>query len=153
MIEKESRQGVVDDEHLRLLSYGYIFSGVMTGLFSLLGLVYAGMGLIMSRFFAEAAQNAARAESIPPESLGTIVGIFGAVFFLIAITLAAAKLWTARCIKRRQSRIFCMVVAGICCLGVPYGTVLGICTFLVLGRQSVITQFAVGEDTASEQAL
>ncbi len=152
MIEVDSRQGVVDAEHLRLLCWGYVFSGVMTGLLSLLGLVYAGMGLIMGRFFAEAAKNAAHAEKIPPESLGTIVGIFGGVFFLIAISLALAKLWTARCIKRRQSRLFCMAVAGVSCLGIPYGTALGICTFLVLGRRSVISQFAAIDGQADQQA-
>ncbi len=141
MNENQSRQAIVDDEQLRLLCWGYVFSGVLTGLFSLLGLVYAGMGLIMSRFFAEIARNPAQVETIPAESLGTIIGIAGAVFFLVSIMLAAAKLWAARCIKQRQSRVFCMVVAGISCLGVPYGTVLGICTFLVLGRQSVVSRF------------
>lgn len=153
MIERDSRQAVVDDEHLRLLCWGYVFSGVMTGLFSLLGLLYAGMGLVMSRFFAEAAKNAAHAEKIPPESLGTIVGLFGGVFFLIAISLALAKLWTARCIKRRQSRVFCMVVAGISCFGIPYGTILGMCTFFVLGRQSVVAQFDASDGKAGQHVL
>ena len=40
----ESRQGVLDDEHLRLLSHGYVLSGAMTGLFSLPGQFYAGLG-------------------------------------------------------------------------------------------------------------
>ncbi len=144
MSEADFRQGVVDDEQLRLLSYGYVFSGVMTGLFSLLGLFYAGMGLVMNRVFAAAAQNGTHADKIPPEALGTIFGLFGLVFFLIAITLAALKLWTARCIRQRRSRMLCMVVAGICCLGIPYGTVLGVCTFLVLGRQSVAGRFDLG---------
>lgn len=141
MIEAESRQNFVDDEHLRLLSYGYVFSGVMTGLFSLLGLFYAGMGLVMNRIFAAAAQNGTHADKMPPEALGTILGLFGLVFFMAAIALTALKLWTARCIRQRRSRVLCMVVAGICCLGVPYGTVLGVCTFLVLGRQSVASRF------------
>lgn len=153
MIEEELHQSVVDGEHLRLLAYGYVFSGIMTGLFSLLGLVYAGIGLIMGRFFAEIAKNPNPAESMPPESFGTIIGLFGGVFFLIAISLALAKLWTARCIRRRQSRMFCMVVGGITCFGIPYGTALGICTFLVLGRPSVVAQFASGDIAVREQAL
>jgi hypothetical protein len=144
MIDTDSRQSVVDDEHLRLLSLGYLFSGIMTALFSLMGLVYAGMGFLMSRFFAAAAQNATHAEKIPPESMGTIVAVFGGFFFLVVVSLALAKFWAARCIKRRQSRIFCLIVGGISCFGIPYGTVLGICTFLVLGRQSVVARFDTG---------
>ena len=144
MNDDDFRQSVADDEHVRLLSWGYVFSGIMTGLFSLLGLLYAGMGLIMSRFFAEVAKSGQPAEQVPPEALGTIVGIFGGAFFLVAISLALAKLWTARCIKRRESRIFCLVVAAITSFGIPYGTVLGVATFLVLGRQSVVAQFDAG---------
>jgi hypothetical protein len=34
-----------------------------------------------------------------------------------------------------------MVIAGIGCLEFPYGTVLGIFSFLVLGRDSVVELF------------
>jgi hypothetical protein len=37
--------------------------------------------------------------------------------------------------------MLCMVTAGISCLGIPYGTVLGIFTFLVLSRPSAIALF------------
>ncbi len=62
--------------------------------------------------------------------------------FLVLIVLAIAKLRAAFCIKHRRSRTFCMVVAGISCLEVPYGTVLGVLSFIVLGRDSVSHLFA-----------
>lgn len=145
MIDGEAGQNILDDEHLRLLSYGYVFSGVMTGLFSLLGLLYAGMGLVMSRVVSTVAQNGEHADQVPPEVVFNMFILFGFVFFLAAITLAGLKLWTARCIKQRRSRMLCMVVAGVCCLGIPYGTVLGVCTFLVLGRQGVVSRFDQGD--------
>ena len=40
-------------------------------------------------------------------------------------------------IRQKRSRIFCMVIAGIGCLEFPYGTLLGIFSFIVLGRNSV----------------
>lgn len=138
-----SRQTIVDDEHLKLLSYGYLFSGVMTALFSLLGLLYAVMGLVMSSIFAAAARSGAQTDAMPPESLGTLFGIFGLVFFLFAISLAIIKFVAASCIRRRKSRTFCQVVAGVTCFGIPYGTCLGVCTFMVLGRESVVQQFAM----------
>ena len=138
-----SRQTIVDDEHLRLLSYGYLFSGVMTALFSLLGLLYAGMGLVMSTIFAAAAKSGTQTDAMPPESLGALFSIFGLVFFLFTISLAIAKFVAASCIKRRKSRTLCLVVAGLTCFGIPYGTILGVCTFMVLGRESVVQQFAI----------
>jgi len=37
-----------------------------------------------------------------------------------------------------------MVMAGISCLEVPYGTVLGALSFVVLGRESVVQLFNSG---------
>ena len=57
------------------------------------------------------------------------------------ISLALAKFLAASRIRQRRSRMFCLVVAGISCLGIPYGTILGVCSFIVLGRDSVAAQF------------
>ncbi|SFN55567.1 hypothetical protein [Dokdonella immobilis] len=141
----DSRQAIVDDEHLKLLALGYLFSGVMTALFSLLGLVYAVMGLLMSTLLAAAARSGSHAGSLPPQSLGAVFGIFGLVFFVIGASLAIAKFMAAARIRRRRARTFCLVVAGVSCLGIPYGTVLGVCTFMVLGRDSVVRLFAAPE--------
>jgi hypothetical protein len=41
------------------------------------------------------------------------------------------------------------VVAGISCISIPYGTVLGILTFLVLARPSIRAVFDRGTGSAS----
>lgn len=114
----------------------------MTALFSMLGLVSAVMGLLMSTFVEAAAKSGSHAGGMPPQSLGVFFGIFGRVFFLTAASLAIARFMAAARIRRRRSRTFCLVVAGISCLGIPYGTVLGVCAFMVLGRDSVVGLFA-----------
>ena len=69
---------------------------------------------------------------------------FGFCIFLFMITMAVLKFVTALRIKHRRSRIFCMVIAGITCLGIPYGTLLGVSTFIVLERPTVKQLFASG---------
>ena len=142
MTQPQTRQTIVDDEHLKLLSWGYLFSGVMTALFSLLGLLYALMGLFMSTMLSAAAKAGERTDAMTPESIGAFLGIFGLIFFLFSISVAIAKFVAASCIKRRKSRTLCLIVAGLTCFGIPYGTVLGVCSFMVLGRESVVLQFA-----------
>lgn len=146
MIEHDSRQAIVDAEQLRLLSLGYIFSGVMTALFSLMGLMYAGVGFLMNHFFAGIASDSAKPVEVPPEVLGTIVGVAGGLFFLVLVALAAAKFWAASRIRQRRSRMGVQVVAAITCFGIPYGTVLGVCTFMVLGRSTVAQLFGARAD-------
>lgn len=149
MNETVTRQDIVDTEHLRLLAFGYVFSAIMSALMSLLGLLYAGIGFVMSHFFAEAALNATNPDKIPPEALGTIVSVFGGVFFVVLMALALLKFYAASCIRRRKSRLFCQIIAGISCLAIPYGTLLGVLTFIALGRANVVRWFDAGANNSA----
>jgi hypothetical protein len=140
MQDSEIRQAAVDEEHLRLLAIGYIVSGAMSALFSLIGLFYAGMGVLLATLGAASAGQPARGEP-PPALFGVLFGIVGGVIFLWMVTLAVLKFRTAACLRRRQGRVFCQVVAALSCFGIPYGTLLGVATFLVLGRPQVAARF------------
>ncbi|MEZ5460203.1 hypothetical protein [Dokdonella sp.] len=141
MNENDSRQAIIDGEHLRLLSIGYIISGIFSALFSLMGLMYAVIGLVMSRFFSGLAKDSNHPVEVPPEFMGTFIALFGGAFFLVLVSLALAKFWAASRIRRRKSRVAIQVVAAITCFGVPYGTILGVCTFMVMSRKSVVDVF------------
>jgi len=136
--DSESRQSILDEEHLKLLGLGYLVSAILSAGFSVLGLVYGAMGLVFGRAIAESPDSAGQA---PPEFLGWFFAIFGVGFFVVMITAATLKFLTYRCLSQRRRRVFCMVVAGFGCLEVPYGTALGVCTFLVLNRRSVERSF------------
>jgi hypothetical protein len=139
MTDSESKQSIIDEEQLRLLSLGYLISAVISGLFSLLGLLYAVLGVIMGSMLSSSViENASEA---PPVFVGWIFAAFGGLFFLIAASLAVAKYLTASYLKKHKSRTFCLVVAGISCLSIPYGTLLGISTFVVMNRPSVSRLF------------
>jgi hypothetical protein len=144
MTDESTRQAIVDEEHLKLLSLGYMISAATTAFFSLFGLMYVFMGIFIGTIGSHQSQTvavASRAGQAPPAFVGWFFTAMGIAFFVVATALAAAKLQTAFWIKRRKSRTLCMVVAGISCLGVPYGTALGVLTFMVLGRDSVARLF------------
>lgn len=151
MPEEFSRQSVVDEEHLKILSVCYFVSAAVSGLFSLFGLMYVGMGAVFTQAIKQAAATAGNAtDSLPPQFVGWIFGAIGLAFFLISITLAGLKLGVGLCLRRRTGRVFCMVVGALECLGVPYGTLLGIFTFVVLGRESVERLFEANRVTQAQ---
>jgi len=139
MSKEDIHQSIIDEEHLKLLSMGYMVSSGVTAFFSFIGLVYVFIGIMMTKAFPQAAANASEQ---PPAFIGLVFACIGLAIFIFMIALAAAKFWVALCIKRRKSRIFSMIVAGISCLGIPYGTLLGVLTFIVLGRPSVVQLFS-----------
>lgn len=125
---------LIDDEHLRLLRIGYFISAGQTAFFIPFGLLYAGMGVLFSHLPTGGAPP-------PPAMMSWIFGVFGATFAGLATLAATLKLLTAIRLKQRRSRVLCLVTAGLSCLEIPYGTALGIMTFIVLGRPSVQRQF------------
>lgn len=138
----ETRQSIIDEEHLKLLSLGYVVSACVSAFYSMFGLLYVFMGIMMTTTFSRLPQNPANPAQAPPAFVGWIFGFIGLAFFLIGIAVAAARFHAAWCVKHRKSRVFCMVIAGIGCLEISYGTVLGVFSFLVLGRDSVIPLFS-----------
>jgi hypothetical protein len=142
-MSEESRQSIVDDEHLKILSLGYVVSGSVSAFFSLFGLFYAFMGIMMSATFSHLPDTSAKpGQAPPPAFIGWIFAGVGLAIFLMAMGMATARFRAAWCIKHRKWRVFCMVIAGIGCLEFPYGTALGIFSFIVLGRDSIAQLFS-----------
>lgn len=139
MSEADVRQAIVDEEHLRLLSIGYLISGCLDAFFSLLGLFYIFLGVFLSSIIART--SAASAQGPPPEFVGWIFGVLGVAILLIMAASSMLKILVYRSLRRHRSRILCMVVAALSCIWIPYGTVLGVLTFMVLARPSVIRRF------------
>jgi hypothetical protein len=141
MPEEIDLQSIIDEEHLKLLSLGYMISAGFAAFFAFFGLLYLFIGIVMSIALAHVRASASSAGQMPPAFIGWIFAGIGLVFFLLAGAVAFARFWAARCIKQRKSRTFCMVIAGLGCLEFPYGTALGVLSFIVLGRASVAKQF------------
>ncbi len=144
MSEEINRQSIIDEEHLKLLSLGYMISAGTTAFFSLFGLMYVVMGSVMGFMFSHMPANANRANQPSPAFIGWIFGAIGFAFMIGFGAIALLKLRAGFSLRRRTSRTFCMVVAAISCLEVPYGTVLGVLTFIVLGRETVSRLFEAG---------
>lgn len=140
MHDSSEEQRIIDAEHLRLLRLGYFVSAATAGLFAFFGLLYAAMGLVfgaMSRHFPHPSGQ----PGPPPEIVSWIFGAIGLGIMLIAGTVAGLKLRVARCLRLRESHGFCVAIAVLSCLEIPYGTALGVFSFLVLTRPSVKEQF------------
>jgi hypothetical protein len=127
-----------DAEHLRLLSiFHYIVAG-LAAFFSFFPLLYAGVGTLILYAAHHAGPNN---QNPPPPIVGWLVMAFGTLFFLIGFVMAICILFAGRSLSRRRHYWFAFVVACIECIFIPFGTILGIFTIIVLSRESVKTLF------------
>jgi len=61
--------------------------------------------------------------------------IFAAVIgyvILLGWTFGALTIYAGRCVKNREHRVFIYVIAGLNCALIPWGTLLGVSTFIIL---------------------
>ncbi len=129
-----------DNDQLKLLViFHYIIGG-----FSVLGILFTGLHyLIMSSVFShpqllrEMEQNSAGEMPFSPNAfLDLFIWIY-VIMGLSLIALAVLNILSARFITLRKNRTFSLVTAAINCLQLPFGTILGVFTFIVLLRDSV----------------
>lgn len=140
-----------DAEHLRLLSIFHYIVGGLAALFSLFPLLYAGMGGVF--LFAARHPSINQNDQPPPPFLGWIfigIGIFG---FLVGVTMTVFILLAGRALAVRKRFMLAFVIACVECLFMPFGTVLGVFTLIVLSRDSVKALFSpIGSSNSSNTA-
>src|ERR1043166_4814846 len=131
-----------DTEQLNLLAiFHYVVAG-LAALFSFFPLLYTTLGTIF--IFAARHGTAKPGEELPPEFLGWIFAVIGAVLFVIGIAMAICILSAGRSLAHCKHYSFTLVMGCIECLFVPFGTILGVFTIVALSRESVRGLFLRG---------
>jgi hypothetical protein len=111
----------------------------LAAIFSFFPLIYTAVGVVF--IFAARHGTTKPGEELPPEFLGWIFAVLGSLLFLIGIAMAICVLVAGRSLALRRRYTFALVIACIQCLFVPFGTVLGVFTIVVLSRESVKALF------------
>lgn len=125
-----------DADHLRLLSiFHYVVAGIMA-LFSLFPVIHLVMGVaIITGYMPMNDQDGG--EPMDPRLVGWFFVAFAGAFIVAGLTLAGFMAYAGRCLAQRRRHLLCVVVAGISCCFMPFGTVLGVFSLIVLTRPSV----------------
>jgi hypothetical protein len=126
-----------DLQYLKLLSiFHYVVSGLAV-LFSCFPIIYIAVGIL--------AVNAPGTMDAEGDAMSALVGwvfiIIGGGLILVGWAFAVCLICAGRYLARQIHHMFCMVMAAIECLFMPFGTVLGVFTIVVLAKPSVKEMF------------
>ena len=123
-----------DLEQLKLLSiFHYVVAG-LAGLFSLIPVIHLFIGVGLATGALETGDAGARA-------IGWFFVALAAAFILAGFTYAVCLAFAGRFLAQQRSYTFCLVMAAVSCAFMPFGTVLGVFTIIVLLRESVKALF------------
>lgn len=148
-------------ERLRLLALGFYVKGAVGAVF-ISFLLFHFFFLLGFSFIPESAWNRpskpvpqAQAPSLLPSPAPQPVNqappvimfrIFAAgigVIILLGWTFGALTIYAGRCVQKRNHRAFIYVMAGLNCPLIPWGTLLGIATFILLQSPAGQREFGI----------
>jgi len=133
---------ILDEEHLRLLALFHYISGGLTILFSSFFIIHLTvMGLLLNNPEIFGAQPVP-AQGLDLQQVFSVLFTIFAVFIAFGIAYGVAQIMSGRFMAKRKHRTFSFIVAIPNLLLIPYGTLLGVFTLIVLGRESVRTLYA-----------
>jgi hypothetical protein len=129
-----------DEEHLKLLAIFHYVLAALAALFACIPIVHLAMGLVM---LTSPQSFHGGHGTAPPAFAGWMFVIVGGSLILLGWIYAACVFAAGRCLARRKRFTFCLVMGAVECIFMPFGTVLGVFTIVVLARNSVKTLFGV----------
>jgi hypothetical protein len=126
-----------DLEHLKLLSIFHYVVGGLAALFAFFPVIYVAVGVLA--VYAPGTMDS-EGDALPA-MFGWIFIVIGAGLMLLGWAFAVFTILTGRYLARQVHYLFCMVIAAIECMFMPFGTVLGVFTIIVLAKPSVKKMF------------
>jgi hypothetical protein len=157
----EAEEQLIVRERLRLLAIGFYVKGAVGAIFVSF-LLFHFVFLLGFSFMPESAWNPPPKTVTPAESLSVtpspsprpvnqgppvvmlrvFAGVIG-VIILLGWTLGGLTIYAGRCVHKRTHRTFIYVMAAVNCPFIPWGTLLGIATFILLQTPVARAEFGL----------
>jgi hypothetical protein len=121
-----------DEQYLRLLSIFHYVVGGLAAFFACIPLIHFCIGVAMLIL-----------ENDAPTFFGLVFMVMSIVAITIGWVFAVCLIVAGKSLAKRKRYMFCLVMAAISCMFMPFGTVLGVFTIIVLMRPAVQELFEV----------
>ena len=127
-----------DEKNLQLLAlFHYVLAGIIAFM-ACFFLIYVVMGIAVA---THAFPTGHGKGGEPPASFGWLFAGIGTMGVLVGWTMAAMTAFTGRMLSRWRRYNVCLVVDGLLCMFVPFGTVLGVLTIVILSKPHIRALF------------
>jgi uncharacterized BrkB/YihY/UPF0761 family membrane protein len=132
-----------DDEHLKILSWIHWFFAIFKVLTTLFLITYFAFLSVVFKIASKASLD--KNPSIKPlpssESIVQIMLWLAIVVTIILLVDIVFQILTAIYLPQKKHWWVCFTGGILNCLSMPFGTLIGVCTLIVLTRSSVENQF------------
>ncbi len=122
-----------DEQNLRVVSIFHYVVGGLAALFSMVPLIHLSLGL----FIVCRPERLSSGGNTPPAFIGWILIVVAIAVIILGLIFAFLVILSGSFLARRKHYMFCLVMAGVECIFMPFGTALGVITIILLTREPV----------------
>jgi len=130
-----------ENNHLNILSiFHYVFAGI-SGISACAPIFHLIMGVSMlfGNFYPE---DVGAEMPFPFEMFGLMFTIIPAAIIFIGWIFTIAIAISGYFLSQKRHYLYCLIMAGISCVFMPFGTILGVFTIVVLTKDDVKDLFS-----------
>lgn len=127
------QRAIIDAEHVRLLAIFHFVSAAL----AFVGVIFSSLYFLLFQVVFSNPEIMQSQQGPPPAEMIMIFRWFTGLFVAWFLVSCIGNLLSGMFLRARRHRTFSTVIAAINCLHIPLGTILGVFTLVVLGRESV----------------
>ena len=138
------------EQYLKILSIFHYVVGGISALFACFPLLHFIMGIV---FFVIGLVPTSESSGLPffPASIfGLFFATIAGSMILLGWAFAICMMIAGYSLAAKKRYTFCLVMAGIACAFLPFGTVLGVFTIITLTQPAVKDMFSFGQAVESD---
>lgn len=131
-------------EELGLLSILHYVVAAIAAVFSLFPVVHLVVGIgVLSGAFPEDGASTRAADGPPLQWMGWLFVAIALFLIVGGLTAAGLTAFAGRSLALHRRHTFCLVMAAVNCMFLPFGTVLGVFTIIALQKPEVKRLFGL----------
>ena len=133
-----------DREHVKLLAiFHFVFAGLAFVGIAFLFVHY----FMMHTMFSNPEMWKSQPQAMPPKAFLDAFIWFYLFMGVLLLTGLVLNVLSGMFLLQKRNRLFSLIIGGLNCLQIPFGTALGVFTILVLSRDSVRQLYAGGTES------
>jgi hypothetical protein len=141
------------EQYLRILSIFHYVVGGVAALFACFPIIHFLVGIGMLAFsFIPTPEGTGFPFILPFTFAGLFFTLLAGSFILLGWTFAICVILAGRFLATRKRYMFCLVMGGVECMFMPFGTVLGVFTIITLLQPIAKEWFAIDQAAELEAA-
>lgn len=135
-----------DKQYLKILAIFHFVVAGISALFACFPILHFVIGLgMLGLSFGLGASEGAFPAAVVPGFVGLFFTLIAGSMMLFGWVFAACEALAGWFLLRRKHHMFCVVMGGVACTFMPFGTVLGVFTIITLMKPAVKALFGITE--------